>query len=110
VVPELLTTSKRTPGGNSDGDLRTLSIPSERKTAYLWGGRRHAIRSDALRVVERYHRRDFGHMDVEVTFDDPKMYTKPFSIKLTKKLLADSDVLENICAEDEKDVAHIGRN
>ena len=66
--------------------------------------------SDALRVVERYHRRDFGHMDVEVTIDDAKMYTRPFSIKFTQKLLADSDVLENICAENEKDVVHIGRN
>lgn len=47
---------------------------------------------------------------VEVTIDDPKMYTKPFSIKFTQELLADSDVLENICAENEKDVVHIGRN
>ena len=38
--------------------------------------------SDALRIVERYRRRDFGHMDVEMTFDDPKMYTKPFTIKV----------------------------
>jgi hypothetical protein len=66
--------------------------------------------SDALQVVERYHRRDFGHLDVEVTIDDPKMYTKPFSIKVTQELLADSDVLENICAENEKDVLHFGRN
>ncbi|HTR36914.1 MAG TPA: hypothetical protein VMH80_13490 [Bryobacteraceae bacterium] len=63
-----------------------------------------------LRVVERYHRRDFGHMDVEVTLDDPKMYTRPFSIKFTQRLLADSDVLENICSENEKDLSHIGRN
>lgn len=63
--------------------------------------------SDALRLVERYQRRDFGHMDVEVTFDDPKMYTKPFSIKFTQTLLADSDVLENVCTENEKDLAHI---
>jgi hypothetical protein len=66
--------------------------------------------SDALRVVERYHRRDFGHMDVEVTLDDPKMYTRPFGIKFTQTLLADSDVLENICTENEKDLAHIARN
>jgi hypothetical protein len=66
--------------------------------------------SDALRVVERYHRRDFGHMDVEVTLDDPKMYTKPASIKFTQRLLADSDILENICIENEKDLSHIGRN
>ncbi len=66
--------------------------------------------SDALRVVERYHRRDFGHIDVQVTLDDPKMYTRPFSIKFTQSLLADSDILENICAENEKDLSHIGRN
>jgi hypothetical protein len=33
--------------------------------------------SEALHVIERFHRRDFGHMDVEMTFDDPKMYTSP---------------------------------
>ena len=38
--------------------------------------------SEALRIAERYHRRDFGHLDVEMTFDDPQMYTKPFTIKV----------------------------
>ena len=38
--------------------------------------------SEALRVAERYRRRDFGHMDAEMTFDDPQMYTKPFTIKV----------------------------
>jgi hypothetical protein len=63
--------------------------------------------SEALRVVERYRRRDFGHMDVEMTFDDPQMYTKPFSIKVAFELLADSDVFENFCNENEKDRAHL---
>ena len=45
--------------------------------------------SEALRIAERYHRRDFGHMDVEMTFDDPQMYTKPFTIKFTDELRAD---------------------
>jgi len=64
--------------------------------------------SEALRVVERYHRRDFGHMDVEMTFDDPKMYTKPFTIKVTNELWADSDIFEFFCNENEKDRAHMG--
>jgi hypothetical protein len=64
--------------------------------------------SEALRIVERYHRRDFGHMDVEMTFDDPQMYTKPFTIKLTDNLLADSDIFENFC-ENEKDLVHMGQ-
>jgi hypothetical protein len=65
--------------------------------------------SEQLRVTERYRRRDFGHIDVEVTFDDPKMYTKPFTIKFTNRLLADSDILEFYCAENEKDRAHTGK-
>jgi hypothetical protein len=62
--------------------------------------------SEALRVVERYHRRDFGHLDVEMTFDDPSMYTKPFGIKVTYDLWADSDIFEFVCNENEKDRAH----
>jgi hypothetical protein len=63
--------------------------------------------SEALRVVERYHRRDFGHLDVEIMFDDRKMYTRPFTIKITQQLLADSDILEYVCNENEKDSAHL---
>jgi hypothetical protein len=65
--------------------------------------------SEALRLVERYHRRDFGHMDVEITFDDPLMYTKPFTIKFTEELLADADIFEFYCNENEKDRAHMGQ-
>jgi hypothetical protein len=63
--------------------------------------------SEELRVTERFHRRDFGHMDVEMTFDDPKMYSKPFTIKIPHNLLADSDIFEMFCNENEKDHAHL---
>ncbi|HEX5228101.1 MAG TPA: hypothetical protein VFW44_10340 [Bryobacteraceae bacterium] len=63
--------------------------------------------SDALHVTERYHRSDFGHMDVEMTFDDPKMYTKPFTIRVPFYLLADADIYESICNENEKDLDHM---
>lgn len=62
--------------------------------------------SEALRVTERYHRRDFGHMDVEMTFDDPEIYTKPFTIKFTEELWPDSEIFEYFCNENEKDRAH----
>jgi hypothetical protein len=64
--------------------------------------------SEALRVVERYRRRDFGQMDVEMILDDPLMYTKPFTLKFTQDLLADSHIFENFCDKNEKDRAHIG--
>jgi hypothetical protein len=65
-------------------------------------------RSEAMRIVERYRRRDFGHMEVETTIDDPKMYTKPFTVKVTHLLQPDTDILEYFCAENEKDRAHMG--
>ncbi|MEO8096943.1 MAG: hypothetical protein ABI811_04535 [Acidobacteriota bacterium] len=64
--------------------------------------------SESMHMRERYHRRDFGHMDVEITMDDPKMYSKPFSIKVTHLLQADTDILEYICTENEKDRPHMG--
>jgi hypothetical protein len=66
--------------------------------------------SEALRILERYHRPDYGHLDVEMTFDDPQTYTKPFTIKFTEELWADSDVFEYFCNENEKDRSHIGKN
>ena len=76
------------------------------RTALDLLGHRH---SEALRITERYHRRDFGHLDVEMTFDDPKMYTKHFTIKVPHDLLADSDIFESFCGENEKDRAHLGK-
>jgi hypothetical protein len=64
-------------------------------------------RSESLRTIERFRRRDFGHLDYEITFDDPKMYTKPFTVRIPHELLADSDVFENYC-ENEKDQVHLG--
>jgi hypothetical protein len=60
-------------------------------------------RSESMRMVERYRRRDFGHLDVEVAFNDPTLYTRPFSIKVTHELQADTDILEYVCTEDDKD-------
>ena len=65
--------------------------------------------SEAMRVTERFRRRDFGHTDVQVTIDDPKTYTKPFTYKIGLRLLPDTDLLESFCNEDEKDMAHMTR-
>ena len=64
-------------------------------------------RSESMRITERYRRRDFGHLDVEITLDDPKYYTRPFSLKASLTLIPDSDILESVCAENEKDRVHL---
>ena len=53
-------------------------------------------RSESMRITERYQRRDVGHLDVAITFDDPANYTKPFTIKVTHLLQADTDILESL--------------
>jgi hypothetical protein len=64
-------------------------------------------RSESARMIERYRRRDFGHMDMDLTVNDPKYYTRPFTVKLQFHLIPDSDVLEAVCAENEKDRIHV---
>jgi len=65
--------------------------------------------SDRLHITERFRRRDFGHLDVEMTFDDPVMYTRPFTIRIPHTLLADQEIFE-MYAENEKDCARIAAN
>ena len=62
--------------------------------------------SEALHITERYHRRDFGHLDLEITIDDPKTFTRPFSLKLTKTLKPDTDLIESVC-ENDRSVPHV---
>jgi hypothetical protein len=93
--------------GKWEGDTLVVETAGFNDKTWL-DGRGHP-HSEALRIVERYRRRDFGHMDIEMTFDDPQMYTKPFAIKFTQELLADSDIFESFCNENEKDRAHLGQ-
>jgi hypothetical protein len=65
--------------------------------------------SEELRIRERFRRIDFGHMDLELTINDPKTYTKPFTVKAREVLIPDSDVLEYVCTENEKDRSHLGK-
>jgi hypothetical protein len=93
--------------GRWDGDVLIVDAAGFNEETWLdSGGHPH---SDALRVHERFHRRDFGHMDVSVTIDDPTMYTRPFTINVTELLLPDTDILESVCNENEKDRTHLDK-
>ena len=58
--------------------------------------------TDALRVTERFRRKDFGHMDMQITIDDPKAYTKPWTVTLPLTFQADTELLEYICNENNR--------
>ena len=93
--------------GRWEGDVLVVDAAGFNDETWLdSGGHPH---SSALRIHERFHRRDFGHMDVSVTIDDPTMYTQPFTIKVTELLLPDSDILESVCNENEKDHARMDK-
>jgi hypothetical protein len=64
-------------------------------------------RSEGMHITERYHRRDYGHLDSEITFDDPKIYTKKFTVKIAYELVPNNDIFEMFCGENEKDRAHM---
>ncbi len=66
-------------------------------------------RSESMHMIERYRRPDIGHLDVQLMFDDPVYYTKPWGVTVHHVVQADSDILEYICEENEKDRAHLTR-
>jgi hypothetical protein len=63
--------------------------------------------TESLRLTERFHRRDFGHIDLELTIDDPKAYTKPWKVNLLFTANPDTDLIEYVCDENEKDLKHL---
>lgn len=61
--------------------------------------------SEGLHTTERFTRTDFGHMKIDLTVDDPKYYSKPFTATIQFRINADTEMIENIC-ENERDQAH----
>jgi hypothetical protein len=63
--------------------------------------------SDALRMTERFRRLNVGRLDIHVTYNDPKTYSKPIEFTQPHNLLADSDLIEFFCTENERDRPHM---
>src|SRR5207248_1996181 len=55
--------------------------------------------TEALRTTERYRRRDFGHLDIEVTLADPKAYAKSWTVSVKAELAPDTEMIEFVCGE-----------
>ena len=80
----------------------TLVVETIGITTRAWLDGMGHPRSEGMRITERFRRRDFGHMDFEVSIEDAKYYTRPFGYKTTLTLLPDTDVLEYVCTENQK--------
>lgn len=91
--------------GHWEGD--TLVIESNGFNDRTWldfGGHPH---TEDLRVTERFQRPDFGHMQFQMTLEDPKTFTKPLTIALGVNLFPDTEILEYVCNENERDSTHL---
>jgi hypothetical protein len=90
--------------GRWDGDTLVVTTAgyNDRTTIDL-AGHPH---TEALRMTERYHRRDVGHLDVQVTLDDPKAYTRPWTLPMEFTLMPDGQLIEYVC-ENERDKPHL---
>jgi hypothetical protein len=83
--------------------MRQQAVVDER-TLLDAGGHPH---TEMMKVTERFRRLDVGHMDLQVSFDDPTIYAKPIVVPVKMELLPDYDLIEYICRENEKDYGHI---
>jgi hypothetical protein len=86
--------------GKWDGD--TLVVDSIGFRDDLWLDIQGSPLTDAAKVRERIRRPDYGHLEIEVTVDDPKAYTKPWTVTLKQAIVLDTELVDEICLENEK--------
>jgi hypothetical protein len=91
--------------GHWDGD--TLVVDTAGFNGKAWLDVAGQPTTEALHITERFRRRDFGHMDLQLTIDDPKAYSKPWTVSLSWHFRPDTELLEYVCNENEKDLKHI---
>jgi hypothetical protein len=94
--------------GHWEGD--TLVAETRGFRDDLWADTWGSPMSEAAKMTEKFHRRNFGSMDIDVTIDDPKVYTKPFTVTLNESLEPDTELADEFCAEGEKDYERLQRS
>ena len=90
--------------GRWEGD--TLVVESFGFNDRTWLDRDGHPHTEALRMTERYRRRDFGHMEIEITLNDPQLYARPWTVALRAELMADTELLESVCNESHHSLEH----
>jgi hypothetical protein len=63
--------------------------------------------TDALKMTERFRRPNFGTLEIDITIDDAKAYTKPFTVRVNQRILVDQEMIEFVCNENERSTHHI---
>ena len=90
--------------GHWDGN--TLVVESFGYNDRTWLDHTGHPHTTALRMTERYRRPDFGHLQIEITLNDPSVYARPWTVALNAALAADTELLEDVCNEDNSHRQH----
>jgi hypothetical protein len=91
--------------GTWNGD--TLVVETNGLRDGLWLDIAGNVITESAKLTEKFRRRNFGALDIEVTVDDPQAYTRPWTVTLHQSLMVDTDLLEFVCLENERDLSHL---
>ena len=91
--------------GKWEGD--TLVVQTNGLREGTWIDRSGSTISEAAKMTERFRRVNYGQLDIDLTIDDPKVYTKPFTVTLSQRIVLDTDLLDYHCNDNERDAAHM---
>ena len=86
--------------GRFEGD--TLVVETNNLRDAGWLDVRGSPLTDQARITERFRRVNFGRLEIDVTIDDPKAYTKPFTVRVNQEIMVDSEMIEFICHENQQ--------
>ena len=91
--------------GKWDGDALVVESTNFRDLGWL--DVEGSPLTESGKIIERFRRPDYGHLEIEVTIDDPKAYTKPWTVKVYQRILPDTELIEFVCQENERDAKHL---
>jgi hypothetical protein len=91
--------------GKWEGD--TLVVETTHLRDLGWLDVEGSTITETGRIIEHFRRADYGHLEIEVTIDDPKAYTKPWTVTVHQRIMQDTELIEFICQENDKDGPHL---
>jgi hypothetical protein len=87
------------------GDTLVIDTIGLRDDTWIdWSG---SVLTQAAKVREQMRRPDFGHLEIQVTVDDAKAYTKPWTVTLKQRIVIDTELIDEICLENEQSLQHM---
>jgi len=89
-----------------DGDTLVVDTIGMRDDTWIdWNG---SVVTEAAKIREEIRRLDFGHIEIKATVDDPKGYTKPWTVTLRQRVVVDAELIDEVCLENEQFVKRMG--